>query len=89
MEKREKHQKLQQFRSDIASVLGRKAAISEIIKNLKANNGFSELDELKVIVLTQKKSYLAGCEEDYKDFAKVVFFYGSEKLKAAVAKLKL
>lgn len=63
MSKEKKHQKMDLFRNEIASVSGRNAAIS----SLMVKDCYDSSDELRLTILLQKASYLPGCETAYKN----------------------
>ena len=62
MDKKEKHAKAEEFRNRISMPAQRKCAISE----LTAKNEYSESDKVRLSVLFQKTSYIAGCEQEYR-----------------------
>ena len=62
MDKKEKHAKAEEFRNRISMPAQRKCAISE----LTVKKEYSEADVVRLNVLFQKTSYIAGCEQEYR-----------------------
>ena len=62
MDKKQKHAKAEEFRARISMPAQRKCAISE----LTVKKEYSEADVVRLNVLFQKTSYIAGCEQEYR-----------------------
>ena len=58
MAKKEKHEKAEEFRGQIALPVQRNATISELL----TKSSYDESDKLRINILFQKKAYLEGCE---------------------------
>lgn len=76
MAKKEKHQKAEEFRRQIALPVQRNSAISELL----TKSSHDESDKLRLNILFQKKAYLEGCENNYKLLAARVATLGDDKL---------
>ena len=62
MEKKEKHAKAIEFRNRVQYPAQRRAAITELV----SKEEYSESDKVRIDVLFQKISYIAGCENEYR-----------------------
>lgn len=68
MNKQDKHAKATEFRNRIKFPAQRKCAIVELVSKKE----YSESDKVRLNVLFQKTSYIAGCENEYRLLIKKV-----------------
>ena len=61
MDKKQRHEKAENFRRSIIGCMQRKS----VINGLLAKQEYSEADKLYVTILFQKTSYIVGCENEY------------------------
>ena len=61
MDKKEKHQKAEEFRNRISMPAQRQCSIVELANKKE----YSEADKVRLNVLFQKTSYVTGCEKEY------------------------
>lgn len=73
-----RHQKAQEFKEEIKSVVNRNRKIKELTSQISE---LSEIDRLKITILFQKKDLVSGCELSFIELIKKIELSCDEKLK--------
>ncbi len=77
-DKQIRHERMQNFKNEIALVSNRNLKIKELTANV---SNLTELERLKIITLLQKRDFINGCEVAFKELITQIKLHGDNVLK--------